>query len=199
MFVDHIICGVVYTKGFCFPSRLTGTELLVLCRDGVHDAGRFRFDLQRIRFKMRSVRMGNTQIRNKNNNACTNIDSPLVLVEIVFAREQLLAELAAEHLFAGVRDDVPHQMLLATERLVAAFLVALERTQTQMQFQMLRQVLLAFEHLAAHAARWRCVFAGGGIAVDATRQQSRRQGGGILRLGNNFWNGAHFGRCRIAG
>lgn len=57
-----------------------------------------------------------------------------------------MANVTIELLFAGVRDNVPHQMLFPAERFVTAGLVAFERTQAQMQFQMLGQVFLALEH-----------------------------------------------------
>lgn len=79
---------------------------------------------------------------------------PFVLVEIVLAREHLLAEFTVEHLLAGVRNDVSHQMLFAAERFVATGLGAAERTQTQVQFHVLIQVLLALEHLVADATGW---------------------------------------------
>lgn len=123
-----------------------------------------------------------------------------MLIEIVFAREQLLAEVAVEHLLAGVRDDVPHQMLLAAERLVAAGLVALERPQAEVQLDVLRQVLFALEHLLAHGTcghilSWICLRSSGGNriagagagAVSGVRRSGRsgvsasRRGGRLSR------------------
>lgn len=89
-----------------------------------------------------------------------------MLVEIILAREQLMADVTVELFFARMRNHVSHQMLLTAECLVTIRFIAFERAQAQMQLQMLGQVLLALEHLLAFRARrhvgfigacWRCV------------------------------------------
>lgn len=55
-----------------------------------------------------------------------------MFVQIILARKQLIAELAIEHLLAGMGDHVPQQMLLAAKRFIAAGLLTFERSQTQM-------------------------------------------------------------------
>lgn len=68
-----------------------------------------------------------------------------MLIEIVFARKVLPAYRAGKHFLSRVRNDVPHQVLLPTERFAAAGFVALEWPQSDVRFEMLHQVFLAFE------------------------------------------------------
>lgn len=80
-----------------------------------------------------------------------------VLVEIVLARKHLLAEFAVEHLLARMRNDVSHQMLFPAERFVATRFGAGERSQAQVKFHVLIQMLFAFEHLLAQRTRWQLI------------------------------------------
>lgn len=68
-----------------------------------------------------------------------------MLIEIVLARKVLPAYRAGKHFLSRVRNDVPHQVLLPTERFAAAGFVALEWPQSDVRFEMLHQVFLAFE------------------------------------------------------
>lgn len=77
------------------------------------------------------------------------LNIPLVLVEIILARKGFLALLTGEFLLPRVGDQMARQMLLATECLVATFFSALEGTQTRVQLNMLREMLLLFEFTLA--------------------------------------------------
>lgn len=75
--------------------------------------------------------------------------SPLMLVEIILARERLLALLTGEHLLARVGDEMAGQMLLPTEGLVAAIFGAFKGTQPLVKFNVLRKMLLLLEFAPA--------------------------------------------------
>lgn len=82
--------------------------------------------------------------------------SPLMLVEIIFARERLLALLAGEHLLARVGDEMARQMLLPTEGLIAALFGAFKGTQPLVKFDVLRKMLLLLE-LALAVGTGKCI------------------------------------------
>lgn len=89
-----------------------------------------------------------------------------------------MANVAVELFFARVRDNVPHQMLLSAERFVAVRLAALERTQAQVQLQVLRQVLFALEHLVAFVARGHIRLVRAGRRCVDRHQRGGGRGGG---------------------
>lgn len=76
-----------------------------------------------------------------------------MLIEIVLPREILPTDGTSEQLLPRVGHDVPHEMLLPAERLTAPALIALERPEADVRFQVLHQMFLPLERLRAHVAR----------------------------------------------
>lgn len=88
-----------------------------------------------------------------------------VLVQIVLPREVLPAHRTRKQLLPRVRHDMPHQVLLPAERLATSGLLALERPQSDVRFEVLHQMFLALERLRANVTRRKANPTGSGRGV----------------------------------